>query len=275
LSPLVFVIDLWPDLADQSFNLATGDILNAYTYDTTHLNVAGSYLAALRFLQSIGWSSGSPAALYPPQSFLLESASDLFDATNLRSGNLVANGMLGGTSGGNSVSSFGVSGSFPTSWTASNVSSGWQSGSPTLVGSQQTNGRGNWWQAVLGGTTGSGTNPSATISQSIPLANLGPGDVLRMAADFEVDASAAGFTCPYIELSASLPGGSNTVRDFHPSDGDIWGPSGLIQGAMRTPPLTVAGAETAVTARLVFAPLKSSSPAATIRFRKLRVWKEI
>jgi hypothetical protein len=275
ISPLVFVIDTWPDIADQTYNLTTGDILSAPTYDTTHMNIDGAYITALRFLQSIGWSAGNPAALYLPQFFLLETACDLFDVTNNPTGNLLANGMLGGTGGGNSVSGFGVSGTFPTSWSATQANSGWQSGSPTLVGSQQTNARGNWWQAALGGTTGSMSNPAAAITQTLTLANLAAGDVLRMAADFEVDASSSGFTCPFIELQASLPAGaSNTVRDFAPSDGDTWGPTGLYQGTMLTPPLTIAGAETAVTARLWLQPLKSSSLFAAVRFRKIRVWKE-
>lgn len=271
---LVFVIDTWPDIADQTFNLTSGDILAAYTYDTTHMNIPGAYVTALRFLQSIGWSVAVPSALYPPTSFLLESAVDLFASDN-PTGNLVANGMLGGTAGTNVVSSFGVSGTFPTSWQANNANAAWQSGTPALVGSQVTNARGNWWQAALGGTSGATPGAAVRLIQSLTLANLGPGDVLRMAADVEVDASSASFTCPTISLKANLPSSaSNEVQDFAPS-GDAWGPSGLFQGTMLAPPLTVAGTETSIVASLIFNVLPSGSPSANVRFRKIRVWKDI
>lgn len=258
----VFVIDAYPRIANRASTTGDISILPVrQTYDGLHQNGAGACTIAQTWLSDPAFN-----ALYggvPDQ--LTWAAADTFSADNPR-GNLLANGLMTGTTG---TVGAGMTGQVADGWTTSSANLG----SVTAAWAKVTTATGDWQQVTIGGTSGV-SQTSINLIRNISYANVSAGDVLDASAEFEVDAGASGILAfGTFSLWRSLSGAN--VRNVYSGFGQGGGlPNTAFSGVHRLPDTqTIAGGgvENIVQCQFTIQPVVSSSPSLVLRVRNASI----
>lgn len=207
-------------------DFATGYAKAAYLRDNTHdsqasAKVMGEYLASIL----------NP--LMPDVALGFSQINDVYDASTNPTGNLLANGLLAGTTG---TELNGATGDSPNSW-------GWMrdanAGSVTVVGSKEAHASftGLEWAAGVHG--GTGTNGMA-LRQAITT-NFAPGDVVYSECEVAYDVVSTDIATIYSRLYATVSG----VAAFDSWDGYLSTvsnglmPTGAGTAYLRTDPFVI------------------------------------
>lgn len=259
----------------------TGAPKTYYDYDGLHPRGLGSYYLAKPVATLIN-------TLYPvPADNQMFSVRDVYDATDLPTGNLLPNGICDGaaTNAGSGGPTFAGTNNWATSLTIAGVAgSGGTITGVTVTGSKTTLANGLPAQQVAitssGGTqTGSGTGSAITITMAVasPGTKIAAGDIIEALASIEWDGvSQENIACIRYRLRVTDGGttrdatdGYDTVADLLPSVADTW--------TMRTPAITLNNAPTLcqVTIWVSFRNQSSVNFVGTLRFGGLVIRKVI
>ncbi len=238
------VVDAWPEFADPTST--TGDAKAGYLIDGLHLSAFGNYRLAEMIRPAL-------ERFYPAHNVLVAQNGDRYSATN-STGNLVSNGMMGGSAG---TLSGGATGVAPDGWSLIGTAGA------TVVGSKYD---ATTFQIDVSGTP---TGTTINLQQSVTLANVSAGDILQATADIEI----VSVTQPYRAVqSGLLLSGASTVTAYELIDMNLplqfaW--SGIHRGeAVPVPP-----SPTLVRAVVSIIPVQSAAAGITIRVRSFSVRK--
>lgn len=260
-TPGVTLSDPTPYYIDTSS--ATGAPATGITYDGLHPASMGAYLIGRTHWNTI-------QNLFPFFDSRFMDASDLYNATTNITGNLLANGLLEGTSGSKSGTSGTPTGDVATSWTAfTGNPAGTAACACTKVA--QTGGEtGVWQQFELSGTP---ANVGAYSLRQNITTNYTPGDVVVTEAEFEID---SGFTnITGIMLTVFDAGSSNIgARDGVITAGQPLYTGDTIRGVLKSEPHTVGAASTVIQID-VSINFDAAAVAATVRLGRISVRKVV
>lgn len=233
------VLDLTEILGDQAWSP-----LANYTYDGLHPQHLGAYYMGKAL-------AGLITSIIPVAPAQAVNSLDVYDATDNPTGNLLPNGIISGTGG--SVGTF--SGQMATSFFTNSVNL--YGSAVALSKSTMADGKAaqriQWSGAYTGGT------PAFQISSNATVGNISIGDTVELSCEIEV---AAGAACNVsLTLYAGWSGGSASAKDLLPSanyapPGEAW------SGVLKTPPIPIANALTALSANVQFNGVGTSGTAA-------------
>ena len=268
--PRVHVIDVYAAMYDPA-NTATGDIVAAYTYDGLHENIAGAYLMATLMQPEVN-------RVFAATPLAILTGASTYDATNNPSGALNPNLDFTGTGG---TCTAPCTGTVASNW-AVTLSTGLLTASGlTATASQVTtspiSGAGNWQQLSISGTSATASVSYARFQQTVTVSGkITAGDVVEGICQYEADTTTGlyGLTLKVDRANT----GADLYQDGVPNantQGNL--PAGPISGTLRTPPVTMAGTETASGLQLLLW-VQDASPTAfnaTVRVRSCYLHKLI
>ena len=233
--PGVYYADAVPAMCDP--NSAAGYCIVGKTLEGLHPSPNGSFGIAMQVMPII-------SKLFPPRHFLINSNSDIYDATYNQTGSLYANPAMTGSGG---AAGTGGSGTVAASWSGTN---GGETGTARVYsvlsttsfnGSAYPGGVTKTWQQVVY----SGTSNSTVDVNCLYQAGFVPtvGQYYHMIFELEVDAGYAGFNgIPFARLYQPITS-SYAAADMSHSGSQIGiGPSVAYSGIQRTPPFLAANA---------------------------------
>ncbi len=238
---LVVLADPTPYLIDRTS--ATGDPIATHFKDGLHPNPSGAYIIGRTL-----WDVAS--AYYPLGSAKSFSVADVYDATELVTGNLLTNASMSGTAG---VAGSGASGVFADGYTCSR-----SSGSKILAlgskGATAIDGTpGTYQQIVISSADTLGAvNEKINFTQTtaISSSNYAAGDVLQAGGELEIlNASGKWIGIrPHIIITAG--GLQHTVADMDRFTDPQYMPLTNVIGNFETPIFTVPASPTEINFRL-------------------------
>ncbi|CAH0352476.1 MAG: SGNH/GDSL hydrolase family protein [Sphingobium sp.] len=265
-----------PDIADPA---SVGAQPRAgYTYDGTHPAIAGGYYAGKAVAAIL-------RTWYPPIDLL--PCNNLAWSSGLTHASYVQNPMMEGASGTVTTPSSGtISGTAPTSWTASMSNTSGLTVAHTQVASPLTGRR--MHQMTFGGSytasgfTAAAWGPFGRLFQNpstASLASIAAGDTIEALVEFEIDAGNNCIAFPHLQMR--WKGGSNYNSDLQLPDMVGGLPSEAMSGVLRTAPHSYVAGEMPLAAGEIthnlYAYLRaengSYTPSGTIRFGRAVIQK--